>query len=141
MTTVTVYCARPGDYRVSIDDGDGQIIDLAPWPLRRHAESHARRIRAALDWRPADGDPQVAHTAAQDERIARLEAENAELREREQEALEQRVAALRVDPPENRPRRPWVSRHAALVSELATGDEEHICPTCGPGVSCGGCAP
>lgn len=80
MTTVTVYCARPGDYRVSIDDGDGQIIDLAPWPMRRHAESHARRIRAALDWRPGDGDPWAAHVAAQDERIARLKAENAELR-------------------------------------------------------------
>lgn len=78
---VDVY-SMPFDFRVSLDDGAGTFFDVASYTLRRHAESHARRIRAALDWRPGDGDPWAAHVAAQDERIARLEAELREARER-----------------------------------------------------------
>ena len=75
----------PREHVVSIDDGDGLFLDVASYPLRRHAESHARRIRTALAWRPdADGRS-----------------------EDEQEALEQRVAALVKDPLDKKPRRPW----------------------------------
>lgn len=69
-------------WRVMEKRGPAFSYVLASHNNAEPAESHARRIRAALDWRPGDGDPWAAHVAAQDERIARLEAENAELRER-----------------------------------------------------------
>ena len=50
MTTVTVYCARPGDYRVSIDDGDGQInvIDALTRVRRAKTNQHGRTLPKAM---------------------------------------------------------------------------------------------
>lgn len=69
-------------WRVMEKRGPAFSYVLASHNDEESAESHARRIRAALDWRPGGGDPWAAHVAAQDERIGRLEAELREVRER-----------------------------------------------------------